>query len=58
MQQVGSGQKQSLTTYTKQFIGAVVCCLMENNGYRKTGRKKSINHPDFIKGEIYSRENR
>ena len=50
-------QKQgvSLDRYTKQFIGAVVCCVMENNGYLKTGRKKSINHPDFTKGEIYER---
>lgn len=55
---LAQAKNSPLTTYTKQFIGAVVCCLMENNGYRKTGRRKSINHPDFIKGEIYSRENR
>ena len=49
-------QNKPLTSYTKQFIGAVVCCVMECNNYKKTGRKKSIHHPDFTKGEIYSRE--
>ena len=53
---LAQAQNNPLTNYTKQFIGAVVCCLMENNGYKKTGRKKSINHPDFTKGEIYLRE--
>jgi len=49
-------QNRPLTSYTKQFIGAVVCCFMEHNNYKKTGRKKSINHPDFTKGEIYTRD--
>lgn len=53
---LAQAQSNPLTNYTKQFIGAVVCCLMESNGYKKTGRKKSINHPDFTKGEIYLRE--
>lgn len=44
---------QKLDSYTKQFIGAVICCIMEANGYQKTGKKKSINHPDFTKGEFY-----
>jgi hypothetical protein len=39
--------------FTKQFIGAVVCKLMEDNGYKKTGIKKSIPHPEFTKGEFY-----
>ena len=39
--------------YTKQFIGAVVCKLMEDNGYKKTGTKKSVPHPKFTKGEFY-----
>jgi len=39
--------------YTKQFIGAVVCKLMEDNGYKKTGTKKSVSHPKFTKGEFY-----
>lgn len=44
-----------LDRYAKQFIGAVVCCLMEHNDCVKTGCRKSINHPDFTKGEIYER---
>ena len=39
--------------YTKQFIGAVVCKLMEDNGYKKTGIKKSVPHRLFNKGEFY-----
>lgn len=37
----------------KQFIGAVVCCLMEANGFSKTGIKKAIPHHAFTKGEMY-----
>lgn len=37
----------------KQFIGAVVCCLMEANGYEKTNKKKAIPHDAFSKGEFY-----
>lgn len=44
------------TPYVKQFIGAVVCSLMEANGYLKTGKKKSIPHPAFTKGEVYKCE--
>jgi hypothetical protein len=43
------------TDFDKQFIGAVVCVLMEANGYHKTGTKKSIPHKDFTKGELYER---
>ncbi len=48
-------QNKLLTNFTKQYIGAVICCFMEHNNYIKTGRKKSINHPAFTKGEIYRR---
>ena len=37
----------------KQFCGAVICCLMEANGYQKTGEKKSVRHHAFTKGEFY-----
>ena len=40
-------------SFIKQFIGAVVCKLMEENGFEKTGTKKSIPHPQFTKGEVY-----
>ncbi|MDR3627169.1 MAG: hypothetical protein P4L45_10070 [Ignavibacteriaceae bacterium] len=39
--------------HVKQFIGAAICNLMENNSYIKTGIKKSIPHPSFSRGEFY-----
>ncbi len=39
--------------FLKQFIGAVVCTLMEANGFEKTGTKKAIPHKGFTKGEFY-----
>lgn len=39
--------------FIKQFIGAVVCKLMEVNGFAKTGIKKSVPHRMFTKGEYY-----
>ncbi len=39
--------------FTKQFIGAVVCKLMEDNGFKKTAIKKSVPHHEFTKGEFY-----
>jgi hypothetical protein len=44
---------KELTDFDKQFIGAVVCSLMEANDYGKTGKKKSIPHKAFTKGEVY-----
>ncbi len=37
----------------KQFIGSAVCCLMEANGFSKTGTKRAIPHAGFTKGEMY-----
>jgi hypothetical protein len=37
----------------KQFIGSVICVLMEANGYKKTGKKKSVPHESFSTGECY-----
>jgi len=42
--------------FVKQFIGAVVCKLMEDNGFEKTGTKKSVPHAKFNKGEFYKLE--
>ena len=39
--------------FLKQFIGAVVCSLMEANGFEKTGIKKSVSDPNFTKAEFY-----
>ena len=37
----------------KQFIGAMIASLMAANGYKKTGRKKSIIHRAYTRGEFY-----
>jgi hypothetical protein len=39
--------------FLRQFIGAVVCKLMEDNGFKKTGTKKSVPHNGFSKAEFY-----
>jgi hypothetical protein len=39
--------------FTKQYIGALVCTLMEANGFEKTGKKGSIPVAGFTKGELY-----
>lgn len=46
-------KKGGLDSFTKQFIGAAICVLMEANGYQKTGTKKSVPHPSFSIGEFY-----
>ena len=40
----------------KQFIGAMVASLMIANGYNKTGRKKSIIHRTYTRGEFYAKK--
>ncbi len=49
-------QGKKLTNYDKQFIGAVVCVLVEMNGYQKSGTKKTVPHKLFTKGEFYERK--
>lgn len=39
--------------FQKQFIGAVVCKLMEANGFEKKGQKKSVPIDHFTRGEVY-----
>jgi hypothetical protein len=39
--------------FLKQFIGALVCNLMEANGFSKSGKKKSVPHHAYTKGEFY-----
>ena len=41
------------TARVKQYIGAMVASLMVANGYTKTGRKKSIIHRAYTRGEFY-----
>ncbi len=44
------------TARIKQFIGAMVASLMSANGYMKTGRKKSIIHRAYTRGEFYAKK--
>lgn len=44
------------TRQMNQFIGSVVSCLMQANGYAKTGTKRAIPHASFSRGEVYMRE--
>ncbi|MEJ2614308.1 MAG: hypothetical protein P8Z35_05085 [Ignavibacteriaceae bacterium] len=39
----------------KQFIGAMIALLMTYNGYSKTGKKKSIIHRAYTRGEFYKK---
>ena len=41
--------------FLKQYIGALVCSLMEANGYSKTGKMKAISHHAFTKSEFYQK---
>ena len=41
------------TGRVKQFIGAMIASLMAANGYKKSGRKKSIIHREYTRGEFY-----
>jgi hypothetical protein len=41
----------------KQFVGAMIASLMIANGYAKTGRKKSIIHRAYTRGEFYTKDN-
>src|SRR5688572_11490019 len=47
-------QGYRLDGYRKQFIGAVICALMDANGFARTGTKRAVPHPAFTKGEVYS----
>ncbi len=44
------------TGRVKQYIGAMIASLMAANHYNKTGRKKSIIHRAYTRGEFYIRQ--
>ena len=52
-QEISKNPPHNTKGFTKQYIGVVVCCLMEFNNYRKTGKKRAIPHAKFTKGEVY-----
>lgn len=35
--ELAQSQNKPLTNFIKQYIGAVICCFMESNSYKKTG---------------------
>lgn len=41
--------------FLKQFVGALVCTLMEANGFTKSGKKKAVPHHAYTKGEFYQK---
>ncbi len=48
-----AAQNGGLTRFKKQFSGAVTCCIMERNGYTKTGKKRSVGVKEWSVGEVY-----
>lgn len=36
-----------------RLVGALVCCIAEANGFRKTGRKRAIPAEGYSRGEVY-----
>jgi len=48
-----SGSIPSLNSHEKQFVGSVTCMVMENNGWKKTGRKQRFSKGIFKSAEIY-----
>ena len=48
-----AGQISAEWNTIKQFTGAVICTLMEANGYKKTGRKLSVSVKHWNRGEFY-----
>jgi len=41
--------------FVKQLSGAIVCALMEENDYVKSGNKRSVSLPGWSKGEVYKK---
>ena len=53
---INNSDELDTDSFTKQFIGSVICSLMEANGYQKTGIKKSVPHKLFSTGEFYEKK--
>jgi hypothetical protein len=43
----------SLENREKQFFGALVCDILESNGFEKTGKKSTVKSGIFTTGEVY-----
>jgi hypothetical protein len=44
---------ESLQNREKQFFGALVCDILESNGFEKSGKKSTVKGGIFSTGEIY-----
>jgi hypothetical protein len=53
-QAVDQNRRVEFNNFLRQFIGAVVCSMMEVNHYQKTNRKRYVPHHAFTKGEVYA----
>ena len=53
---IATGKLPVLSKSDRQFAGAVICVLMEANGFSKTGEKDRITKKErvFTQAEIYS----
>lgn len=51
-----SEEVNTLSDFDKQYVGALVCAMMEENGFRKTGEKKPTPLGIFTVGEFYARK--
>ena len=47
------GARGKLLGFQKQLAGAIICVLMVENGYKKTGQKRSISRQGWSRGELY-----
>jgi hypothetical protein len=41
----------------KQYIGVIVCEILENNGFCKSGKKSTVKGDIFSTGEVYIKSN-
>lgn len=48
-------QNKPLTSFTKQYINAIIRSLTEYNNAHKVGHKKTVNHTIFPKAKVYNR---
>ncbi len=37
-----------------RLVGAIVCCIVEANGFERTGKKRSIPVDGYSRGEVYT----
>ena len=55
LEEVGKRRGAPLDEQERKYCGALVCALMEANGYKKTNRKARVGRTPFSRGEVYER---